>query len=437
MNKYHDRSDLIAALVEPDRVHRDVYLNEELFALEQQRLFGRSWVFVGHGSQVPHPGDYVTSEIAGTPVVLVRQADGSPRVLTNRCAHKGAMIVSAPSGNVGRAFRCPYHSWSYRLDGSLLAVPMREGYEGTRMRECETGAGLHRIASAEHRGFVFARLAEDGPSLQDYFGTVLSCIDAMADRSPLGELEVAGACLRNIIRCNWKIYLENINDAVHANVTHEAAASAAETVWSARSPEAARPMVIEQLAPFASGNDFMEKMGGRVFANGHSILGVNVSIHSDYSAISEYAAYEAAMHAAYGVERAKRVLSWSPQNAMLYPSIAIKAAPQTMRVIRPLGPARTLVETWTFRLKGAPEALLERTQLYNRLVFSPMSIVAHDDVHVFESIQRALRACGNEWVSLHRGFDAAELGATDLTVGGTNEVLMRNQYRAWVKALTQ
>jgi phenylpropionate dioxygenase-like ring-hydroxylating dioxygenase large terminal subunit len=432
MTGYRHDPAAIAALVEPDRVHRALYLSEELFALERERLFARAWVYVGHSSQVPLPGDYVTAEIAGRPVVLVRHQDGALHVLMNRCAHKGTMVVTERRGNTGRAFRCPYHAWSYRTDGTLLAVPNRAGYAGTRMDECETGRGLARVAAAARRGFVFARLAADGPSLEAFFGPALAALDAIADRSPEGELEVAGEPLRNVIRCNWKVYLENVNDALHANVTHESAANAALAVWGRHPPGTPQPATIEQLLPFGSGNDFMETMGGRVFAHGHSFLGTNQSIHSAYSAIPEY---EAAMARAYGPERARAILAWAPQNAILYPSVAVKAMPQTLRVIRPLAPERTLIETWALRPKGAPQALLERTLLYNRTVFSPLSMVAHDDVHVFESIQRGLRAAGNDWVSLHRDFRQPEIGAADYASSGLDEVLMRNQFRAWAELM--
>jgi hypothetical protein len=121
---------------------------------------------------------------------------------------------------------------------------------------------------------------------------------------------------------------------------------------------------------------------------------------------------------------------------VLYPSLAVKGSPQSIRVIRPLAVDRTLVEAWSLRVVGAPELLLERTQTYNRLVFSPMSIVAHDDVHLFESIQRGLEADGNPWVSLHRGHRAGETGAETQDTGGTDELLMRNQYRAWARHMT-
>ena len=73
---------------------------------------------------------------------------------------------------------------------------------------------------------------------------------------------------------------------------------------------------------------------------------------------------------------------------------------------------------------------------YNRLAFSPMSVVAHDDIHLFQGIQKGLRAEGNEWVSLHRGFDASERETPTRDVSGTNEILMRNQFRAWVRFMT-
>jgi phenylpropionate dioxygenase-like ring-hydroxylating dioxygenase large terminal subunit len=422
--------DGLGHLFQEDRVHRDVYISEEIFALEQERLFARAWLFLGHASQVPSPGDFVTVELAGRPLILVRRADRSLQVLMNRCAHKGAAILCEPSGNTGRAFRCPYHGWSYRLDGTLLGVPMQAGYEGTRMRECETGQGLHRVASAEHRGFVFVRLGDDGTAFQDYFGSALSFLDMIADRSPEGELEVHGQPLRAVIRCNWKMYLENINDGLHVFAAHEPSAIAARKIWAGKPPDEPKPMAIQQLEGFQLGNEFMDKMGGRVLANGHSVLGTNASIHSGYG---EPAEYTAALAKGHGAERAKAILAYMPQNAILYPSIAVKSSPQVMRVIRPLAADRTILEAWCFRAKGAPPLLAERSLLYNRLVFSPMSLVAQDDIRVFETVQRSLHAGGNPWVSLHRGHRGPEGGDADMATGGTDERLMRNQYRAWAK----
>jgi phenylpropionate dioxygenase-like ring-hydroxylating dioxygenase large terminal subunit len=424
----------IRALVEEDRVHRDVYLSEALFALERERFFADTWSFLGHASQVPNPGDYLTQEIAGRPLVLVRQPDGGLRVLYNRCAHKGTPLVTEASGNTGRYFRCPYHAWTYRLDGAPMGVPLKSGYEGTRLAECESGRGMTALRHvAVHRDFVFVRLGDQGPGFDEYFGAALGAIDNMVDRSPEGRLEVAGGVLRSVIRCNWKIYLENINDTVHPMSTHQSAVDAAHALFKDHPADAAKPMAMEQILPFGSGYDFFDRMGGRVYPNGHSVLGTRFSIHSGYAQLPEY---EAALRSTLGAERAAEVLERSPQNCVLYPSLAVKGSPQGIRVIRPLAVDRTLIEAWSLRAVGAPELLFERTQTYNRLVFSPMSIVAHDDVHLFESIQRGLAADGNPWISLHRGFDRAELGQPTLDTNGTNELLMRNQFRAWARYMT-
>ncbi len=434
MKSYRDRPDAIRALVQDDRVHRDLYLSDELFALEQENFFANTWNYLGHASQVPNAGDFLAQDIAGKPLLMVRQPDGGIRVFYNRCAHKGTQLVSDACGNTGKFFRCPYHAWTYKLDGSPLAIPIKAGYEGTRLKECESGQGLTEVRHvAVYREFVFVRLSDAGPGFEDYFGDVLRAIDNMVDRSPQGKLTLAGGAMRNIIHCNWKMYLENINDTVHPMSTHESATRAANALWQGHAPDEPKPMAMEQILPFGSGYDFFDKMGGRVFPHGHSVLGIHFSIHSNYAQVP---GYEEALQAAHGVERATEILQRSPQNSVLFPSLSVKGSPQAIRVIRPLAANRTLVEAYAFRAAGAPELLFERAMSYNRLVFSPMSMVAHDDVHLFESMQQGLRAEGNEWVSLHRDFKAGESDTPTQDVNGTNEMLMRNQFRAWAEFMT-
>lgn len=421
----------ILALVQDDRVHRDLYLSDALFRLEQRHFFANTWNFVGHASQVPNPGDFVAVEIAGQPLLMVRQADGGIRVLNNRCAHKGMPLATDACGNLGKFIRCPYHAWTYKLDGSPLAIPMKNGYEGTRLKESESGQGLGALKNVEvYRDFVFARINDGGPDFRSYFGGVLGAIDNLVDRSPTGKLTVEGGILRNVVHANWKMYLENINDTVHPQSAHESATQTANLLWQGKPADEPKPMAMEQILPFGAGYDFFDRMGGRVYPNGHSMLGTNFSIHSGYAQVPEY---EAALVAAHGAERTQEILQRSPQNSVFFPSLSVKSSPQAIRVIRPLAADRTLVEAWSLRAEGAPDLLFERSMTYNRLVFSPMSVVAHDDVHLFESIQQGLKAGRNEWVSLHRDFDRAELEGGTRDVNGTNENLMRNQFRAWAR----
>jgi phenylpropionate dioxygenase-like ring-hydroxylating dioxygenase large terminal subunit len=433
MSRYRDDPAALRALVRDDAVHRDVYVDPEVFRLEMERLWARAWVYVGHASQVPAAGDYITCDIGTVPVLMIRQPDGSVRVLRNRCAHKGARIVADWSGNAGRFLRCPYHNWSYRTDGSIAAIPLRQGYENTGFAQCEAARGLRPVASESYRGFVFARLSDDGPDFGEFFGDSLSSIDYMADRSPDGEMEVAGGVLRYMHDSNWKLFVENLNDTMHPMAAHESSAGTAKELWSGQPAEAPKPMAIEQLVPFAGSYDFFDKMGVRVFDNGHSYSGVHFSIHSSYAAVPEY---EAAMQRSYGEARAKDILGTVRHNTVYYPSLTIKGAIQTIRVVRPIAVDRTLIESWSFRLKGAPDIFFKRNVTYTRLINSPLSVVGHDDQQCYRLIQEGLAADGNAWVSLHRDYDPQERGAHDLTVNGTSEVSMRNQFRAWAALMS-
>ena len=428
MNRYRDDPAAVRALVRDDAVHRDVYTDPEIFRLEMERLWPRTWIYVGHASQVPGAGDFVTCDIGGVPVLMIRQPDGSVRVLRNRCAHKGAKLVSDWSGNTGRFIRCPYHNWSYRTDGSIAAIPLRQGYEGTALANCEAMGGLRTVVSQEYRGFVFARLSSDGPGFHDYFGESLSSIDYMADRSPEGEMEVAGGVLRYMHDSNWKMFVENLNDTMHPMAAHESSAGTAKELWADQPADAPKPMAIEQLVPFAGSYDFFDKMGVRVFSNGHSYSGVHFSIHSSYAAVPDY---EAAMQRAYGEARAKDILGTVRHNTVYYPSLTIKGAIQTIRVVRPIAVDKTLIESWSFRLKGAPDIFFKRNVTYTRLINSPMSVVGHDDQQCYRLLQEGLAADGNEWISLHRDYRPEERDAHDLTVNGTSEISLRNQFRAW------
>ena len=434
MNDYRNNPPAVAALVKDDQVHRDVYLDPQVFALEMEQLWTNTWIYIGHASQVPDKGDYYATEVALQPLIMVRHSDDSVRVLMNRCAHKGARLVSDTCGNTGKFFRCPYHAWTYKTDGSLLSIPLKNAYADTGLSECVASKGMVAIPNVElYRGFVFARLSAEGPGLREFFGDSLSSIDNMADRSPEGELEIAGGCLRYVHDCNWKMFIENLNDTMHPMVAHESSAGTAKKLWEGKPADEPKPMAIEQFVPFMSDYNFFDEMGVRVFDNGHSYSGANFSIHSSYAAIPEY---ESAMQAAYGEERTRTILGTTRHNTVYYPSLTIKGAIQSIRVIRPLAADKTLVESWTFRLKGAPDKLLQRTLMYNRLINSPMSVVGHDDLHVYRAMQDGLRASGNEWVSLHRDFDPSEIGQADLTTKGTSEISMRNQFRAWRKFMT-
>ncbi|HYR32857.1 MAG TPA: Rieske 2Fe-2S domain-containing protein, partial [Burkholderiales bacterium] len=222
----------LALLVQSDRVHRSVYADPGIFELELERIFGRAWLALGHESQVPRAGDYFTTLMGREPVIVARQDDGSIRALVNRCAHRGSMVCAEGRGNAER-FVCPYHGWSYDRSGELKAVPFSAGYAPGKLGELR----LHAVPRVEnYRGFIFASLAADGPSLAEFLGPTKASFDDLVDRAPGGELEVAGGVFKHAYNGNWKLMLENHLDGAHPAYVHASSVAAARNA-----PEPGKP----------------------------------------------------------------------------------------------------------------------------------------------------------------------------------------------------
>ncbi len=142
------------------------------------------------------------------------------------------------------------------------------------------------------------------------------------------------------------------------------------------------------------------------------------------------------MTSAYGEERAKAILDENRHNTVYFPNMTMKGPIQALRVFKPIAADRTLVESWTFRLVGAPDELLHRTLLYSRLINAPTSVVGHDDLEMYERAQEGLMSSGLQWVNQQRLWDPAESADETVETNGTTERQMRNQFRAWVKFMT-
>ena len=161
-------SDEIARLIEPGRVSRRVYTDPDIFELEMRRLFGRAWLYVGHESQVPNPGDFVTTELGRQPVVMIRHHDNTVRVLLNRCSHRANQICEAPRGN-SRALRCQYHGWTFAADGTLF-VGDRSQFRSEFLRACNKNITLacsDRLCSAAAETRAVGALRSVGPLAGD------------------------------------------------------------------------------------------------------------------------------------------------------------------------------------------------------------------------------------------------------------------------------
>ncbi len=416
-------------LVRPDSVHKRVYTDPAIFQLEMERIYGQAWIYVGHESQVPATGDFHTTRIGDQDVVLVRAQDGAVKVLYNRCPHKGAKLVPEGDGCAGKFFRCPYHAWTFKLDGTHLSAPMRNGFEGTAYDPADPQFSMAPLARVDsYRGFVFASQSAEGPGLVEFLGGVASSIDNLCDRSPTGEVEVAGGVFRVMQESNWKVFYENLHDTMHARVTHESSVQAARA-----EAEAIGEMPFELLIQDGNGEPyaFWEKLELRAYHRGHGYMeGIFDPGAATRDPVSR--AHFECLSEAYGEDRAREILGMARHNTILYGSGSPHNVFQQFRVIRPMTVDRTMVEIQLFRCKGAPDAVFDRALTYANLINSPSSNVMPDDVELYRRCQQGNQTRGGEWVSLHRYVGTDRLlpdGA--VSTNGTSELPMRNQFDAW------
>jgi phenylpropionate dioxygenase-like ring-hydroxylating dioxygenase large terminal subunit len=423
----------IADLVQPTKVHRKVYTDPEIFDLEMERIWAKSWIYIGHESQVPEKGSYITLNYGKVPVVMVRDGDSHVHVLHNRCGHKGAKLVDKPCGKIP-AFRCCYHGWRYRLDGKLLGVPHMQGYEGTDFDKDDPQYSMQKMKSESYRGFVFATMNPDGPDVKTWLGGAADVMDNLCDRAPGGEVEAAGGVLRYEHECNWKMFIENLNDTMHPMIVHRSVVDSALDYIKTLPEDSPRRDEAEIIPPFGASYEVFEETGITGFPFGHHYDGGKTSIHADYTLDPDY---EAAMLKAYGKKRMYDILSFNTHNTLYYPSLTIKSAVQNIRVVRPIAYNKTIIETWSFRLKGAPDSMLKRTLLYSRLITSNGSMVGPDDLTAYFRIQEGLQSQASDWIEMHRNFGRDDELA-DRTVGkGTSDLDVRTQFSAWRQYMTE
>ena len=205
--------------LERGEVDRRIYTDPEIFELEMQRIFTRSWLFLCHESQIPDPGDFFQSVMGRDNVLVVRQRDGSIKAMLNTCAHRGNAVCRAEEGNA-KNFLCTYHGWSYGIDGRLNGVPgFKTFYDGQLDKSRHGLAQVAQVAS--YKGFVFGTHDASAPRLEEFLGaTGRLGLDQIAAR---GDMVVVPGIQKFIIDCNWKIAVDNLFDWYHPQITHASA----------------------------------------------------------------------------------------------------------------------------------------------------------------------------------------------------------------------
>ena len=430
----------LRALVQPSRVHRSVYSDPSLFELEMQRLWGRAWLFVAHDSQLKNPGDFITTRLAREPVIVVRQDDGSVKVLINRCTHRGALVCAEECGNAKR-FVCCYHGWAFRPNGDLIGVPVPDGYEKGFDARKARDLGLAEVPRvASYRGFIFASLGASGPSLDDHLGYIRTSIDDLVDRAPDGEVEMAGGVFKHTYDGNWKLTIENHIDTVHPRFVHASSVAVANAQTVDPHTDGAGDIGRRQMRQNGMPPDVWEKLGVWTTGRGHVFMG---DYHDDKKLVTANAdpvnaEYRRRLAVRVGEERMQKILSVQRFNTIIYPNVSFMSQFGQFRVVHPISVDRTAVYAYVFRFKGAPDEMFRRSIAFANVVNGTGSLVLTDDLETYGRVQTGLGAQGSEWVDLSRGAerDVVDQPGVNRGATGTSEIGMRHQLSAWVDYMT-
>ncbi|GAA1912085.1 aromatic ring-hydroxylating oxygenase subunit alpha [Streptantibioticus ferralitis] len=196
----------------------DHYTSPEIFAAEQERIFESMWFCAARSSDLGTPGAYRTVTVGRESVLLTRTRDDAVRAFLNVCRHRGARLCTQESGEVRRAFQCPYHAWTYSLEGKLVAAPNL-----TKMPDIDrTAYGLATVAVREWLGCVWVCLADDPPSFEEQ--VVAEVVARLGDAGAIERYGVDGLAVgRRIVydvRANWKLIVENFMECYHCATIH-------------------------------------------------------------------------------------------------------------------------------------------------------------------------------------------------------------------------
>ncbi|MGH9363234.1 MAG: aromatic ring-hydroxylating oxygenase subunit alpha [Thermoanaerobaculia bacterium] len=190
---------------------REYFTSEEVFGLEQERIFGRHWLLAGHVSQLAGPGSYFVYGVGRESVLVVRDGEGAIRAFHNHCRHRGTRLCTEEAGTLGGAIRCSYHSWTYELDGALRAAPNMTGVAGFDRADYP----LHPVALADWRGFLFLNLGPDPRPLAE----ALPALHGRFEHWPLPELRSAHQTAYEVA-ANWKLFFHNYSECMHCPTVH-------------------------------------------------------------------------------------------------------------------------------------------------------------------------------------------------------------------------
>lgn len=409
------------------RVHRSVFIDPDILDRERAAVFDKSWLFAGHVSELPKPGDFVTRRVGGRPVIIAHGDDGAVRILMNTCRHRGNLVCREHKGRGAEMFRCFYHGWIYNIRGELKGVPGEEAYSDAFDRDAlglEPAPRMHI-----HRGCIFVSFDPEIESFESYMQDALAVLDNTLD---LGDMEFVQGQFKYAMRANWKLLVENSMDGYHAAYTHERFFSQwmpSEGIGNGYRPPPPSP------PPNADGTN--ARWGTSPLGNGH-VTTLYPSTESrppvfqpyldKYAAEALKKSHEALV-SRHGPARA-RMIEGGAGNYLIFPNLMIIDGWRVFRTFYPTSPDYMEIDGWACLPRGEP-AELRKARLDWYLAFQgPGGFATPDDVEALEGCQMGFATHREvEWSDISRGMKGNR-------TGGPSELQMRVFWREWQARMT-
>ena len=418
-------------------VSREIFVNEHIYAEEQERIFARAWLHVGHESQIPKPGDYFVSSMGEESVILCRDRANRIHVFLNSCRHRGMKVCRYDQGTTA-VFTCPYHGWSYGTDGRLVGVPyFREAYHSRLDKE---KWGLVEVAQIHnYKGSIWATWDSAAPGFTEYLGDFTRYLDLQLDGwdGREGQAEVLGGIQKWLVPCNWKFPAENFSGDTYHNISH-------------------RSVDLAGIGPSGAGRrdmgerDVSRKLHVCIPDRGHQtihyVLPAGKSPPPAYlnaPIVAEYFRHCEAEKRRLRGEEARLV--GAPGE--IFPNTALLSRqPRTMAVWHPRSPHQTECWRWFFVDRDAPSEVKNFLRDYYIRYSGPAGMTEQDDMENWNYAHAASRGTiarrypynydqGSGTAVTNYEYQGLRVPGEviDLTESQSSEQPMRNFYRRWAE----